>query len=111
VPPIPFDIESDFDGLKARLRVSGELDISTVPQLQEAVETALARGSRELVVDLGELAFVDSSWLREFIVLDERARAEGWDFGLHRPSEAAMAVFRVSGMEDNLPFVEDPRPA
>lgn len=107
----PFEIDSECEDETGRLTLNGELDIATVPRVQEAVDELLARGVRHLVVDLGGLGFVDSSGLRLFIVLDRRAVAEGWTLGLIRPRNAAMTVFEVSGAKESLPFLEDPTPA
>ena len=104
----PFEIDSECEDETGRLTLNGELDIATVPRVQEAVDELLARAVRRLVIDLGGLGFVDSSGLRLFIVLDRRAAAEGWTLGLIRPRNAAMTVFEVSGAEENLPFLEDP---
>lgn len=103
----PFEIDSEYEEETGRLTLNGELDIATVPRVQEAVDELLARGVRHLVIDLGGLGFVDSSGLRLFIVLDRRAAAEGWTLGLIRPRNAAMTVFEVSGAKENLPFLED----
>jgi anti-sigma B factor antagonist len=107
----PFEIDSECEGETGRLTLSGELDIATLPRVQEAVDELLARAVRHLVIDLGGLDFVDSSGLRLFVVLDRRAAVEGWTLGLIRPRNAAMTVFEVSGAEENLPFLEDPTPA
>jgi anti-anti-sigma factor len=104
----PFGIEQVREQDGARLALSGELDIATVPRVEAAVNATLTAGVRTLTIDLSELGFVDSSGLRLFIVLDQRAAAEGWTLRLVRPAEQVMKVFRVSGVEENLPFVEDP---
>lgn len=103
----PFEIESIHEQGSAWLKLSGELDIATVPRLEAAVDATLTAGVRTLTIDLTNLGFVDSSGLRMFIVLDQRAAAEGWTLRLTRPPKQAMTVFRVSGVEQNLPFVED----
>jgi anti-anti-sigma factor len=105
-----FEIQSETQGDTARLTVSGELDIATVPRLEEAVATVLAQGARSVIVDLSRLAFVDSSGLRMFITLNDRASAEGWSLGLIRPPDPSYSVFRITGAEENLPFIEDPSP-
>jgi anti-sigma B factor antagonist len=97
-------------GEAARLTVTGELDIATVPRLEEAVATVLAEGARSVVVDLSRLAFVDSSGLRMFITLNDRGAAEGWSLGLIRPPDPAYSVFQITGAEENLPFIEDASP-
>jgi anti-sigma B factor antagonist len=104
----PFEIRSELEGEQARLTLSGELDIATVPRVEEAVASVLARGARRVLVDLTRLAFVDSSGLRMFITLNERTATEGWTLGLIRPSQPSLSVFEITGAERNLPFVEDP---
>jgi anti-sigma B factor antagonist len=104
----PFEIRSELEGEQARLTLSGELDIATVPRVEEAVASVLARGARRVLVDLSRLAFVDSSGLRMFITLNERTATEGWTLGLIRPSQPSLSVFEITGAERNLPFVEDP---
>lgn len=48
---------------KARtiLRLGGRLDFAAAPQLREEMEQVIAAGSRTLIVDLSQIAFVDSS--------------------------------------------------
>lgn len=107
MPQAPFQMESANDGEAGRLTLSGELDIATAPRVEAAVDALLAQGASRLTLDLGGLGFVDSSGLRMCIVLDQRAAAEGWTFGMTRPRDQALRVFRVSGVEESLPFVED----
>jgi anti-anti-sigma factor len=104
----PFEIQQVREQDRARLALSGELDIATVPRVEAAVNATLTAEVRTLTLDLSQLGFVDSSGLRLFIVLDQRAAAEGWTLRLTRPAEQVMKIFRVSGVEENLPFVEDP---
>lgn len=101
-----FQIESASESERGRLKLQGELDLASVTRVEQAVDAMLAEGVRTLVLDLGGISFVDSSGLRLFIVLDQRARVEDWKLTLTRPQEQAMTVFVVSGLEDNLPFAE-----
>lgn len=43
------------------IRVGGELDLATVPTLQEELEAAIGRPRGGIVVDLGDLEFIDST--------------------------------------------------
>jgi anti-anti-sigma factor len=101
-----FQIESESESEWGRLKLKGELDLASIGRVEQAAEALLAQGVRALVLDLGDVSFVDSSGLRLFIVLDQRARADGWKLTLTRPQPQAMTVFVVSGLEDNLPFAE-----
>ena len=111
MPQTPFEMDSTNDGAKGRVTLTGELDIATVPRVQQAVDAMLAEGVTQITIDLAGVGFVDSSGLRLFIVLDQRATSEGWTLALTRPTPQALTVFRVSGVEDELPFVEDPSAA
>jgi anti-sigma B factor antagonist len=105
----PFEIHTELRGDDARLTLAGELDMATAPRLDEAVASVLAQGALSVIVDLSGLAFVDSSGLRLFIKLNDRAGAEAWTLGLIRPSGSSLSVFQITGADQNLPFIEDPR--
>jgi anti-sigma B factor antagonist len=100
------EIQSEHEAGTARLKLSGELDLASVGRVEQGVDEALAQGPRTLILELSGLSFVDSSGLRLFIVLTQRAASEGWKLSMTRPQEQAMTVFRVSGLVENLPFAE-----
>jgi anti-sigma B factor antagonist len=106
----PLQIETRLEGPRATLTLVGELDIATVPRLQEAVQAALAGQPSELVIDLRPLGFLDSSGLRQMLMLADRAGEEGWELILVRPAEQVLAIFQVTRAEENLPFVDEPPP-
>jgi anti-sigma B factor antagonist len=83
-----------------------ELDLASVPRLEAAVEDALRSGSSRLVLDLGQLTFVDSSGLRFFLLLCRRARSEGWQLTLTRPSDPVRTLLEITDAASNLPLVE-----
>ena len=61
------EIRSSHGEGTARLELHGELDIGTAPKLDEAVESALDEGCREVVLDLGGTTFMDSTGLNALI--------------------------------------------
>jgi len=54
------------------LRLAGELDLSCSDAFRERVERGLAQGARSAVLDMSDVAFMDSSMLKELL----RARAD-----------------------------------
>lgn len=109
VRPTEFKITHRATEASTLLKVSGELDLSTVPVLNESIE-GLRRELRALTLDLSELSFMDSTGLRALIELDRRASREGWKLLLIRPQqETAAAVLTATGADSALPF-EDPPP-
>lgn len=107
VKPSRFDIRREHREGKDRLRIVGELDMATATRLDDTVSALLSQGTRELVIDLSGLSFVDSSGLRLLIILNDRAAADGWHLQLVRPPNDAFVVFRVTGADRHLPFTTD----
>jgi anti-sigma B factor antagonist len=104
----PLEIDGHIADGRATLVLTGELDIAGVPQLEVAVETMLAKAPSEITLDLRPLSFLDSSGLRLFIVLAERAQSEGWTLALIRPAQPALSIFQITRAEEHLPFIDAP---
>jgi anti-anti-sigma factor len=51
----------------AVLVLEGEADMSAAPTFRDALDRGLADGARSLVIDLSEVAFMDSTMLREIL--------------------------------------------
>lgn len=66
-------IETEQQGEGVVLRVKGELDLSTTPQLSAAIDAA--PGATTVTLDLSGVSFIDSSALR-VLVLSGRALTE-----------------------------------
>jgi anti-anti-sigma factor len=58
--PMTFELISSDDS-SAVIRVEGELDITTIDDLDEAVQPVIARDPKRLVIDVSSLRFADSS--------------------------------------------------
>src|ERR1700742_1028211 len=87
------------------IALSGELDMSTIDALVDRVETELERPIELLTLDLGDLAFMDSTGLRLLIELNDRARRAPWGLKLVFPRhEAAARVLEITGPDVPLPF-------
>ena len=99
-----------LDAHAGRLAVVGELDIATRQQLEDEVDALLSKGARSVVIDLGELSFIDSSGLGLLVVLNDQADADGWTLGLTRPSGQVLSVLRLTGADEHLPFLEETGP-
>jgi anti-anti-sigma factor len=93
------------------IAVSGELDMSTIDALTDHVETALQRPVESVTLDLGDLAFMDSTGLRLLIELNDRAGQERWRLRLIGPrDEAAARVLQITGADVALPFERESMP-
>lgn len=104
--PDPFSVERTERGRTVVLALTGELDLATAPQLTEAAADVPA--GAQLVVDLAELEFMDSSGLRVLMNLDLRARREGWELAVARPQDAVMRLLELSNVRDRIPIRDAP---
>jgi anti-anti-sigma factor len=88
------------------LALEGELDLAAVAALEGAVEAARSEGAGDVVLDLRELAFMDSSGLRTIVQLDTKAGTEGWRLAIVQGPEAVQRVFEITRMDQRLTFTD-----
>ena len=101
-------LERGDDGF-AVLAVSGEHDLSTVPDLRRQLDELIASG-RATVIDLSPATFVDSSVLGAILDARRRAGEAGVAFAVAQAENGAEAVTRVldiTGLREELPVHPD----
>ncbi|MDQ4040798.1 MAG: STAS domain-containing protein [Actinomycetota bacterium] len=87
-----------------RLVLRGELDVSVVGEVEEAIG-AVASGSR-VVMDVRDLSFIDSSGIRVLMTLDLRARSEGWSLAIEQPQPAVRQVLELCRIGERIPILD-----
>jgi anti-anti-sigma factor len=107
--PSPFTISYELDNGTPSFALEGELDLANASQLEERLAAAQDDGAERVVVDLGRLAFIDSTGLRVLLQADARARESGHELKLRPGADAVQRVFEVAGALDILSF--EPLPA
>jgi anti-anti-sigma factor len=104
--PGNFDVAIDRGESALVVVPRGEIDLATVDLVRAAVERE-KRPGEDIVLDLREVGFMDTSGLRYVLELNERASQDGFDLQLVKGPRAVQRVFEVSGLESRLPFVDD----
>jgi anti-anti-sigma factor len=109
IEPPPFAIEVKQQGSETYLTLSGELDLATVGQLEEAIAARLSAGE-DVVVDLRGLAFMDSSGVRALVAGHAAAQNGGGSLTIVRPARDSEVdrVIDVSGIGPALGMVDEP---
>jgi len=79
--------------------VRGEVDLHTAPKVQYAIERG-AEGVEAVVVDMGAIAFMDSTALSTLMRAKESLENKGTSLRLTAPSKAVERIFAVTGFED-----------
>ena len=87
-----------FDENRGVLRVSGDEDRATSGIRRRPLSCAL-RAGRDVIVDLTELSFADSSLMVDLAVLAQRLRAEGRELKLHGPQPQIQTLIELVGLD------------
>jgi len=90
------------------LRLDGELDLASVPTLENAMADATFDGMAEIVLDLRGLEFIDSTGLRAILLQDKRSTERGQAFALVRGSEQVQRLLDMTHVEEHLRIVSSP---
>jgi anti-sigma B factor antagonist len=72
-----FEVRTFKDGGSWRLALSGELDLSSADQLEDAIRQAEEGDGLRIVVDLSDLEFMDSTGLGILLSANARSRENG----------------------------------
>jgi len=100
-----FTFEETRRGGTAELALSGDLDMSATFRLEPSVDRLLdGQDVTELVLDLAEVAFVDSSGLGLLLTTYERSRDAETSMSIVGARPEIQRVFRLAGVEDVLPI-------
>ena len=100
------------DGGTHLLVLSGELDIASADAVQAMLERGEATTAlQNIVVDLRELRFIDSTGLRLLIEAARRAETAAYRLRIVRPAAAVFRVFEIAGVDTLLPFADAPAEA
>jgi anti-anti-sigma factor len=81
----------------------GDIDVATVPEFRDALAEAASEAADGLVVDLSEVAFIDSSGLRVILEVNEQLRRERRELAVVAPrGTAAAVVLTLAGLRRTL---------
>jgi anti-anti-sigma factor len=93
------------EGETARVRAIGELDMEGVPALAAEIAQVRESGCRQLVIDLSDLTFLDSSGLRCLLDCYTEARQNGHALALIPGPPDVQRVFELTRTTEHLPFI------
>src|ERR1700686_4745781 len=94
--PFAVEVTSGASGLGVRL--AGELDLATVPEL----DACLAALDVDIVVDMAAVTFMDSTGLDGLIAAHKQAAKRCRSFVLRSPTEQVAKVLHATGVDQML---------
>jgi anti-anti-sigma factor len=89
-------------------RLDGELDLSNVVDVGDALSSAVSEEAVGLVVDLGGIRHIDSAGVRMLFDLRRRLRQRRQEFAVAVPVDARIRdVLELAAVGDTVPLLAD----
>jgi anti-anti-sigma factor len=98
----PFEVTIEEREAAVHFLLSGELDISTAQRLEDDLLRIEAERPQLIVLDLTELAFLDSTGLRLMITADARAREQDRRLEIVNANSMIQRVLRLTRLDERL---------
>jgi anti-sigma B factor antagonist len=94
-------LTTEIEGDRAVIAIKGELDAYTAPGVEEQIAKLMSEQTHDIVLDLSETAFLDSSGLRAILTAHRKLTTEQGSLTLRRPSEPVTRLLEITGLSDH----------
>jgi len=94
----PFRLEAITAGDCAVLRITGEIDVYTAPELRQQVINLADNGTRHIVADLRDVDFLDSTGLGALVGSLKRLRLRQGSLELVTSGGRVLQLFAITGL-------------
>jgi anti-sigma B factor antagonist len=95
---LSIDVQTDDDGRTHLFALHGDLDVATSPALRAALIDAASAEQQNIIVDLSQLAFLDSTGLGALIGANKRAKEGGGEVRLVAQEGQILRLLRITGL-------------
>lgn len=93
-----YDMTQELGPRACVVRLSGDVDIAVVPELRKSLGSALESGCANVVLDLTDVVYADSSALGLLVWLDHRLRPAGGRLVLAGANPDVARILELSGL-------------
>jgi anti-sigma B factor antagonist len=94
----PFQVRVSADGDDVTLHLVGDFDLTAAESFQSWVEGAVDGNGGAVVVDLGDVAFIDSTGISALLVMRRRLESRGRELRVANVRAGAARVFELTGL-------------
>jgi anti-sigma B factor antagonist len=103
---VQFSVERNEEAERLRLALYGELDLYGAPRLDDALVRAEGEKWPEIVLDLCQLDFMDSSGLRLILRAHSRAQHDGRRVRIVHSGGTVGRILRITRVDEALDVTE-----
>ena len=88
------------DGTTTTLRIRGELDALSAPELRPLIDDLVESGRRDIMVDLSGLRLIDSSGVGALVSLYKRIRAQTGGVRFTGVTAQPLVIFKLLRLDE-----------
>lgn len=92
-------VSSTDQGAVTVVHVAGEIDVYTAPLLREVLDKQVAAGRTDLVVDLEQVTFMDSTGLGVLVGRLKLVRGQNGSLRIVSAQDRILKVFKITGLD------------
>ncbi len=93
-----FSVRVALGEITQRVVVNGELDLVTAPRLEECLNGVVDSTDGDVVVDLANVTFIDSTGLRVLLVAHDRLAESDRTLAVGNPSVQVVRLLEICGL-------------
>jgi anti-sigma B factor antagonist len=86
------------------IALAGEVDLYTAPELKQQLLEVIGQGAKEVVVDLTDTTFIDSTTLGVLVGGVKRLRPNGGQVSLVCSDKNITKIFEITGLDKVFPI-------
>lgn len=81
------------------VKVTGEIDVYTAPEFKSAISKAIDAGAQDLIIDLTNVSYMDSSGFGILLGATKRVHPKGGTINLLGCSEAITRMLKITRLD------------
>ncbi|MCW3007840.1 MAG: hypothetical protein JWP17_2466 [Solirubrobacterales bacterium] len=99
-------VEHDLDDRTRVLAASGEVHVSTAPELSARLNAAIDAGHNRIVLDFGEVEFIDSTGLSVLLAALRRVGLQDGALVLACTNPTVLRLFEITRLDSTFDIVQ-----
>ena len=102
--PVDFDVETSEMSGATVLTLRGEIDVYTAPRLRQSLVDVVDAGATNLIVDMGQVDFLDSTGLGVLVDGLKRVKAKDGTLAIVATEGKILKIFDITGLNKAFPI-------
>ncbi len=101
------EIDLSYENDIAIAKICGRVDTIAARDFQGRLEGALASGSKRIILDMKDMAYISSAGLRSVLILSKKAQSSDVALIFCGMNDVVRKIFRVSGFSQFTKIAEN----